>query len=44
VHIDKVFNFALKDGEVPLPSPLKEDKFGNKGGTAPAPKKKKGGN
>lgn len=44
VHIDKVFNFALKDGEVPLPSPLTEDKFGNKGGTTPAPKKKKGGN
>ncbi|MFN5476141.1 MAG: hypothetical protein ACK57D_06200 [Sphingobacteriales bacterium] len=44
VHVDKVFNFALKDGEVPLPSPLTEDKFGNKGGTTPAPKKKKGGN
>lgn len=43
VHIDKVFNFALKDGEAPAPAPLSEDKFGNKGGTpATPPKKKKG--
>ena len=42
VHVDKVFNFALKDGEAPVPAPLTEDKFGNKG-TVP-PKKKKGGN
>lgn len=45
VHVDKVFNFALKDGEAPVGAPVTEDKFGNKGGTTPppAPKKKKGG-
>jgi len=47
VHVDKVFNLSLKDGEAPAPAPLTEDKFGNKGtpapATAPAPKKKKGG-
>lgn len=43
VHIDKVFNFALKDGEAPTPVPLKEDKFGNKETPANPPKKKKGG-
>jgi hypothetical protein len=25
VHVDKVFNFKLKDGEAPLPDPLKDD-------------------
>jgi len=30
VHIDKVFTFALKDGEAPTPMPLNEDKLGNK--------------
>jgi hypothetical protein len=43
VHIDKVFNFALQDGQAPAPAPLTEDKFGNKGNTTPPPKKKKGG-
>jgi hypothetical protein len=28
VHINKVFNFMLKDGEAPAPVPLTEDKFG----------------
>jgi len=42
VHVDKIFNFALKDGEAPAPAPLTEDKFGNKG-NPPPPKKKKGG-
>jgi len=28
VHINKVFNFMLKDGEAPAPMPLNEDKFG----------------
>jgi len=26
VHIDKVFDFKLKDGEAPMPDPLKDDK------------------
>jgi hypothetical protein len=42
IHVNKVFNQSLKDGEAPAPAPLTEDKFGNKGSSAPAPKKKKG--
>lgn len=42
VHINKVFNFALKDGEAPTPVPLTEDKFGGKSNST-TPKKKKGG-
>jgi hypothetical protein len=30
VHIDKVFTFALEDGQAPAPMPLNEDKLGNK--------------
>lgn len=41
VHVNKVFNFSLKDGEAPTPSPLMEGKFQ----TTPAtPPKKKTGN
>jgi hypothetical protein len=46
VHVDKVFNFALKDGEAPVIVPLSEDKMGTKNPPAapPAkPKKKTGG-
>ena len=46
VHINKVFNFALKDGEAPVIAPLGEDKLGGKNPPAspPAkPKKKTGG-
>lgn len=44
VHVDKVFNFALKDGEAPVIVPLTEDKLGTKPATPPAkPKKKSGG-
>ena len=34
VHIDKVFTFALQDGQAPRPTPLKEDKL-----KAPTPTK-----
>ncbi len=46
VHVDKVFNFALKDGEAPVIVPLSEDKMGTKNPPAPVPakpKKKSGG-
>lgn len=43
VHVDKVFNFALKDGEAPAPMPLTEDKFGTKTPPATTPVKKKKG-
>ena len=47
VHVDKVFNFALKDGEAPVIAPLGEDKMGTKNApSAPPPakpKKKTGG-
>lgn len=40
VHIDKVFTFALQDGQAPVPVPFKEDNL-----TVPAPKtKRKKGN
>lgn len=29
VHIDKVFDFKLKDGEFPMPDPLRDDKGNN---------------
>jgi hypothetical protein len=29
VHVDKVFNFKLKDGEAPVVVPIAEDKLGN---------------
>ena len=29
VHVDKVFNFKLKDGEAPVVAPIAEDKLGN---------------
>lgn len=42
VHIDKIFTFALKDGEAPAPIPVKEDKLTIPSGTGnPAPRKKK---
>ncbi|HSF44620.1 MAG TPA: hypothetical protein VLA58_01375 [Chitinophagaceae bacterium] len=44
VHINKVFNFMLKDGEAPAPVPLTEDKFGPRPPVTPTPapvKKKK---
>jgi hypothetical protein len=44
VHVDKVFNFALKDGEAPTPVPLTEDKFGTKTPPTTTPVKKKKGN
>lgn len=37
VHIDKVFTFALKDGEAPIPVPLEDEKTS----TPPAPKNKR---
>lgn len=37
VHIDKVFTFALKDGEAPIPVPLEDEKTG----TSPTPKNKR---
>ena len=40
VHINKVFNFTLKDGEAPTPVPLTEGKFQTPG--PPPPKKKTG--
>lgn len=47
VHVDKVFNFALKDGEAPVIVPISEDKLGEKIGPVTAPikpvKKKAGG-
>jgi len=27
VHIDKVFDFKLKDGEAPVPMPFEEEKI-----------------
>lgn len=44
VHIDKVFDFKLKDGEAPVPTPFTEDKLPPKQ-TPPKPpvKKKPGG-
>jgi hypothetical protein len=48
VHIDKVFHFALKDGEAPVMVPLTEDKLGIKPQPSNPPakttKKKSGGN
>ncbi len=29
VHVEKVFDFKLKDGEAPIPEPLKDDKGGS---------------
>lgn len=29
IHIDKVFNFKLKDGDFPMPDPLRDDKGNN---------------
>ena len=47
IHVDKVFNFALKDGEAPIVAPLGEDKLGGKNQPATTPptkpKKKSGG-
>lgn len=44
VHIDKVFNVKLKDGEFPMPDPLLDDNGGalKKKTPPPPPKKKKG--
>ncbi len=48
VHVDKVFNFALKDGEAPVIVPISEDKLGGKTSPPVPPvkpvKKKSGGN
>lgn len=42
MHVDKIFTFALKDGEAPAPIPVKEDKLTIPSGTGnPAPRKKK---
>ncbi len=43
VHVNKVFNFALKDGEAPVISPVSEDKMGGKNPPAKPPVKKKTG-
>ena len=47
VHVDKVFNFKLKDGEAPVIAPLTEDKLGGKTPPSNTPvkntKKKSGG-
>ncbi len=43
VHVNKVFNFALKDGEAPVISPISEDKLGGKNPPAKPPVKKKTG-
>jgi len=47
LHIDKVFDFKLKDGEAPVPEPFSENKLqGQQPGktTKPPVKKKQGGN
>lgn len=36
IHVDKVFTFALQDGQAPVPVPIKEDKL-----TTPAQKSKR---
>jgi hypothetical protein len=43
VHIDKVFDFKLKDGEAPVPTPFSEDKLPPKNQPAKPPVKKKPG-
>jgi hypothetical protein len=43
VHVNKVFNFALKDGEAPVIAPVGEDKLGGKNPPAKPPVKKKTG-
>lgn len=42
VHIDKVFHFALKDGEAPVDVPIIDTKVDKKPSTQPKPTKKKG--
>lgn len=43
VHIDKVFTFALQDGQAPIPVPLKEDKLADPASLPKkSPVKKKG--
>jgi hypothetical protein len=52
IHVDKVYNFKLKDGEFPMPDPLRDDNGNNNEGklktqndknTKPPVKKKGGG-